>query len=123
MAARSKQDRAAITINARAARSCKVEVVAVERPYLHILQRDRVAPRRNDDVVASLRCVGKNAGKAVELGLAELDGVVTRSAGNEILDDVIAEIRGKDERIRMALADKNVIPCRACQRAVARRRT
>ena len=83
-----------------------MEVVTIERTQLGILQRKHVAPGGNDDIVSRLRRMGENAGKAVELALAELDRV---AAGVEALYDVLAEIRGKRESVVMAAANEDVI--------------
>src|SRR3977135_4266943 len=94
----------------------EMEVVAIERAKLGVLQVKRVAPRRNDDVLSSLGCMGENAGKAVEYGLADLYCIVPPPAGDEVLDDVVAEIRGEHECILMSIADEDVIGRGACQR-------
>src|SRR5689334_16286892 len=70
----------------------EVEVVAMERIDLRVLQRERIAPRRDDDVGARLGRMGENARKTVEHALAELDRVVTGSTGREVRDDVLAEV-------------------------------
>jgi len=86
-----------------------MEVVAIERAKLGVLQRERVAPRRNDDVLASLGCMGENAGKAVEHALAELDRVVPLPAGVEVLNHIVAEIRGEYERISSPFGDPDAL--------------
>lgn len=78
----------------------EVEVVAMERIELHVLQRERIAPCRDDHLVARLRGMGENARKTVEHALAELDHVVTGSTGSKVRNDVLAEIGSKHEGIR-----------------------
>src|SRR3954447_12529037 len=99
----------------------EMEVVTVELVELRVLQRERVAPRRDGDIVAGLRGMGENARKTVEHALAELDRVVTGSTSREILDDVVAEVRGKHEGIRPSLADHDVVAGGAGQRVAAAR--
>src|SRR5450631_2155559 len=93
-----------------------MEVVAVKYADLRILQRERIVPRRNDDVLADLRRVRENARKAVEHALAELDRIVPPAAGGEVRDDVVAEIRSEYECIPVTLANKHIVAARAGQR-------
>src|SRR5262249_52779870 len=97
---------------------CKVEVLARERAEICVLQCERVGARRNNDVLADLRGVGENACKACKLARAELNNIVTGSARNEILDNIVAEICGKSERVRIAMAGEKVVARGAGQRVL-----
>src|SRR6516162_7979508 len=65
--------------------------------------------------------MGDNARKAVEHALAELDRVVSRTSGGEVLDDIAAEVRSKHEGFRSSPADHDVVAGGAGQRIAAAR--
>src|ERR1700722_7531707 len=106
----------------RADRLRKMEIVAVERAQLGILQRHRVVRiSRNNNILAGLRSMCQTARETVENGLAELDHIVGMSACEEIHDHFVPEIRSEYEGIIVSIAYEQIVAPSACQRIAAGR--
>src|SRR6476659_10349659 len=83
------------------------EVVAIKRPEVGPFQRQRIGPSRNDDVIALLGSMAKDAGKIAEDGTAELNYV--RTLRPEVLDNVIPEALGEHECIGASVPREDVV--------------
>ena len=69
-----------------------------------------VSFRRDDHILTNLARMGENARKAVKDTLAELQYIVAWPRCAEVLDDVVAEVCGKHERVLTPLARDKSLP-------------
>ena len=99
-----------------------MKVVMVESSQLGVFQRERIVrARRNNNILADLRRMSENASETVENTLAELDHIVASSTRDEVLDDVIPEVRRKDEGIGMSITNDEIV-ARTARQGIAVRR-
>ena len=87
----------------------EVEILAIERAELHVLQCQRVGADRYDYIVSILTGVSENACEIIERAPAKVDCIVPMAAGRKICYGVMAEIRRKYKGIGSPFARQGVI--------------